>query len=62
MEGSEEGLFDPQGFFKANGGDLAGGGMDPAMIVVVDFMIEHGLALTYMGDIIAHAGPDEVIL
>ena len=39
VERSEEGLFGSQGVFKTDSGDFAGGGVDPAVIVIVDFVV-----------------------
>ena len=62
MEGSEEGLFFTQGFLKADGWDFPCGGVDPAVIVVMDFMSQDGLALADLRDVVAYTGADQVVL
>ena len=62
VEGPEERLFDPDGVFETDGRDLAGGGMDPAMVVVVNFVFEDLLALANLGDVVAGTGANQMIL
>ena len=62
MEGSEEGLFFTQGSLEAEGGDFPGGGVNPSVIVVMDFVGQDGPALADVSDVVTYAGADEVVL
>jgi hypothetical protein len=60
-EGPEKGLVAPKGLLKTEGRDFQGGGVDLAVVITMDFMMEDGLGLADIRDVIAHAGAVQMI-
>ena len=58
----EQGLFFTDGLLEAGVRDFSGGGVYLVVVVAVEFLIEHFAGLFDVGDILAGAGSDEVVL
>jgi hypothetical protein len=61
-EAAEETIARLFGVGEANGGDLAGGGMDLVIIVAMDFIVQDGASVSQGGDVFECAGADNSIL
>ena len=61
-EGPEERLLGPERSLEAQIRDFAGRGVDPLIVVVMDFLREEAIGVTDRRDVLPQAGPDEVVL